>query len=128
MSVGATAQPARGLCFNELYCPFSSYFFIYFFLIQGGKFPASGEASLRHPARAWAPCSPLRLLLPLISATSTGGGGSWGGLGFQRRPHTPRIHLSSGRGMTWCPEGVSGARDVGLWACETGCGLTGGWG
>lgn len=83
------AQLARGLCFNELFCPSSYFFFIIFFLIQGGKFPASGEASLRHPARAWAPCSPLRLLLPLISATSTHGGGLLGRVGISKVPSHP---------------------------------------
>jgi len=53
---------------------FNSFFFLllilFFFSFSGprGKFPASGEASLRHPTRAWAPCSQLPLLLPLVSA------------------------------------------------------------
>lgn len=116
MSTGATAQAAQKLRFNELYCPF---FYHLFFSGAGGKFPASGEASLRHPARASACCCSCSHSSQLHERE-----GLLGKAGISKAPSpTPprlQIDLNSSRGMTRTVEGVCGMRDVGLWACKNG--------
>lgn len=116
MSTGAIAEPARRLRFNELYCPF---FYHLFFSGAGGKFPASGEASLRHPARASARCCS-RSHSSQLRAPGGAPGEGWDFKGTVTPPLPPQIDLSSSRGMTRAAEGACGARDVGLWACRNG--------
>lgn len=80
MSAGATAQLARGLCFNEI--------FVLYFLIfsgSGGKFPAVVRHPCGIPQGLGHP--PPSCCSPSHSSQLHKPRGSWGGLGFQRHPH-----------------------------------------